>query len=66
MNDVIRATGRRHNIPVVDAADRIPPGRDDFSDFFHFTDVGSEKMAALLAAEVRTARPPDGIGSGGA
>lgn len=66
MNDVIRAVGRAHGDPVVDAADRIAPGPENFADFFHFTDTGSSKMAALLRKAILdlTVSAVDGPGNG--
>ena len=49
MNDAIRSLARKHHDPVVDAANLIAPGPENFADFFHFTDAGSLQMAELLS-----------------
>jgi lysophospholipase L1-like esterase len=49
MNDAIRQVAHQDNIRLVDAARRIPPGRQNFADFSHFTNAGSAVMASLLA-----------------
>ena len=52
-NAVLRRAARTRHLPVVDAARQIAPGSANFSDFFHFTDRGSARMAQLLADAVR-------------
>jgi hypothetical protein len=54
MNAVIRNEARRFDVPLVDAANLIPPGPVDFFDSFHFTDAGSARMASLLTDEIRS------------
>jgi hypothetical protein len=52
-NDVLRRVARAHRgVIIVDAANLIAPGPQNFADFFHFTDRGSARIAALLAAAV--------------
>ena len=55
MNHVVKELGKRYHAPVVDAAEKVPPGPADFYDFFHFTDQGSAQIASLLARTVRAA-----------
>lgn len=52
MGNAVRQEGARRNVPVVDAAREIPPGREDFAEFVHFTDKGSQRMATLVADEI--------------
>ena len=53
MNYVVKELGKRYHAPVVDAADAMPSGPQDFYDFFHFTDQGSAQIAFLLTRTVR-------------
>jgi lysophospholipase L1-like esterase len=48
MNAVIREEARERNLPLVEAAD-VLSGPENFSDWTHFTDLGSSKMAHLIA-----------------
>jgi hypothetical protein len=52
MSDAVRAVGKKNGVPVVDAANLIPPGHKYFAEFVHFTDGGSSALASLVANEV--------------
>ena len=52
MSEVVREVGRRTGVPVVDGANLIPPGRVNFVEFVHFTDVGARTLATLVADEI--------------
>lgn len=47
-NDVTREVGRRHGIPVVDLAREMPKDSELFYDFFHFTNEGADRAAAIV------------------
>lgn len=49
MNDAIRELGRRERLVVIDVTGQIPPGREYFADFVHFTTAGAAVMAARVA-----------------
>jgi lysophospholipase L1-like esterase len=49
MNDAIRDLAKQERILFVDAASEIPPGRQNFADFSHFTTPGASVMASYLA-----------------
>jgi lysophospholipase L1-like esterase len=49
MNDAIRDLARQEHVVLVDAASEIPPGRENFADFSHFTTPGAAIMASRLA-----------------
>ena len=51
MNDAMRSLGASEHIQLVDAAREIPPSRDNFADFCHFTTLGAGLMAWHLADE---------------
>lgn len=51
MSAVVREVGVQRGVPVVDGAKLIPPGRVDFVEFVHFTDVGARTLATLVAKE---------------
>ncbi len=53
MNQVIRETADREDVTLIDIARTIPPGRQDFADFTHFTTAGAGIMAADLAAGLK-------------
>ena len=52
MSAVVREVGAQEGVPVVDGANLIPPGRGNFVEFVHFTDVGARKLATLVANEI--------------
>ena len=52
MSAVVREVGARTGVPVVDGANLIPPGRVEFVEFVHFTDVGARTLATLVADEI--------------
>jgi lysophospholipase L1-like esterase len=54
LNALLRHVARERNLPIVDAADLIAPGAENFADFFHFTDRGGARMASLLTDAVRS------------
>ena len=49
MNDAMRSLVASEHIQLVDAAREIPPSRDNFADFCHFTTRGAGLMASRLA-----------------
>lgn len=51
-NAQLRAAARMYHVVVVDAARLIAPGPENFSDYFHFTDRGSARLASLIAAAI--------------
>jgi lysophospholipase L1-like esterase len=51
MNDAMRSLAASEHIQLVDAAREIPPSRDNFADFCHFTTLGAGLMASRLADE---------------
>lgn len=53
MNDVIRKIALREKLTLIDAAKEIPPGREYFADFVHFTTIGAGVMAADLTAGLK-------------
>jgi hypothetical protein len=57
MSGAVRQVGQTHNVPVVDAAALIAPGRGDFAEFVHFTDAGANALATIVAAQIQ--REPD-------
>ena len=50
MNQVIRETAACEKVYLIDAANKIPPGPEDFADMVHFTTRGAGVMAADLAS----------------
>jgi len=63
MSDAVREEGRVRDVPVVDAAARLPPGPGNFVEFVHFTDAGAEGLAGLVADAVKPeAVRPQGVG----
>jgi len=56
MNDILRETGKRMGVHVIDVVREMPAGRRYYSDFVHFTDEGAERFAHLVAeGMIRTA-----------
>lgn len=49
MSDVVRQTGVRDSVVVIDAASHLQPGPKNFAEFVHFTDDGAHAMASLVA-----------------
>jgi lysophospholipase L1-like esterase len=62
MNQVIREIAVRENLILIDAANEIPPGREYFADFVHFTTTGAEVMAADLTAGLDPVLFPNSYG----
>ena len=50
MNQVTRETAIRENLTLIDAANEMPPGPENFADMVHFTTKGAGVMASVLAA----------------
>jgi lysophospholipase L1-like esterase len=48
MNDAMRSLATADHIQLVDAAAEIPPNREYFADFVHFTTSGANLMASRL------------------
>lgn len=48
----LRRIGARPGSVFVDVASRVPPGREHFADFVHFTDAGALIVAQALAASI--------------
>jgi lysophospholipase L1-like esterase len=53
MNEVIREIAVRENLCLIDAANEMPPGREYFADFVHFTTIGAGVIAADLTAGLK-------------
>ncbi len=53
-NDEIRETGRKNNILVIDLAAQIPPEKEYLYDIVHFTTLGSQRAAEIIAAALIT------------
>ncbi len=52
-NEALRAWGRAHDVPVIDAQSYFEQlSTDLFSDECHFTPQGYERMARMVQAEV--------------
>lgn len=49
MNDAIRDLAKEKQTVLIDAASQIPPGRENFADFSHFTTRGAAVMASRIA-----------------
>lgn len=49
MSEAMRELGASEDIPVIDAARRMPPGERYFVEFVHFTDEGAETLAKVVA-----------------
>jgi lysophospholipase L1-like esterase len=49
MNDAVRSLASAEHVQLVDAAREIPPRREYFGDFCHFTTLGAGLMAKRLA-----------------
>jgi lysophospholipase L1-like esterase len=49
-NESLRTLAAQRGLPLIDAAARIPGGRQTFADFVHFTDEGARQMGDLAAA----------------
>ncbi len=49
MNAAIRKVASEEHVVLIDAAEKIPPGREYFGDFVHFTSTGARIMACCLA-----------------
>ena len=49
MNDTMRSLAAERHIHLVDVAREIPPSREYFADFVHFTTPGATLMASRLA-----------------
>jgi lysophospholipase L1-like esterase len=47
-NDVLRDTGNRESVPVIDLARLLPKSSRLFYDFMHFTPPGSERVAQIV------------------
>ena len=58
-NDIIRDVGEKYRIPVVDLADVVSGRSENFADFSHFTDQGSDRVAKTLAKAVVNLISPD-------
>jgi lysophospholipase L1-like esterase len=52
MSEVVRREAQARNLPLVDAATGIPPGRASFAEFVHFNDSGAHSLASLVAARI--------------
>lgn len=49
MNGAMRQVAAEQHLTLIDAAREIPPGRQNFADFAHFTTTGAHLMAVQLA-----------------
>lgn len=57
MNDALRAVAAEQGVPLIDAAQAIPPTREHFADFVHFTNRGASVMADTLAKALLATLP---------
>lgn len=62
MNQAIRETAACEKLYLIDAANEIPPGPDNFADMVHFTTSGAEIMAADLAVGLKPVLFPQTYG----
>lgn len=51
-NDVIREVAAERNVPLIDLDSALVPDRFDMYDAIHYTDRGSERVAALIAEHI--------------
>ena len=52
-NDVTRSVGRAKEVHIIDLARRLPKDSRLFTDFYHFSPLGAERVAEIVAAELR-------------
>ena len=52
MNEAIRQVAAEQHLVLIDAAVQVPPGKENFADFSHFTTSGARLMAVDLAGEL--------------
>jgi len=52
LNAVVREIAQERGLPLVDAAEKMEPGAENFVEFVHFTDQGAHRLAELIAAGV--------------
>jgi hypothetical protein len=57
MSAVVRQVASANNVPLVDGAAIVPPGKVNFADFAHFTDSGSRILADAIASQVVREEP---------
>jgi lysophospholipase L1-like esterase len=53
LNQVVREVAACENLTLIDAANEIPPGPENFADMVHFTTKGAGVMASDLAAGLK-------------
>jgi lysophospholipase L1-like esterase len=56
-NEALRAYATRESLPLVDASKSLGSQRENFVDLVHFSPVGTERMAKLVAAELEQQMP---------
>ena len=49
LNDVMRKIAAERGLPLIDAAEEMEPGAENFVEFVHFTDRGAHRLAELIA-----------------
>ena len=54
MSAAVRTVAGAREIPLVDAARRMPGGARNFAEFVHFTDAGADELSREVANQVRT------------
>jgi lysophospholipase L1-like esterase len=52
MNEAIREVAAEQGLPLIDVAEKMPPGPEYFVEFVHFTDRGAQTMAGIIANEL--------------
>jgi hypothetical protein len=57
-NRTVKEVARQTGVEVIDVASQIPKTTEFFADHVHFTSVGSEKMAAIIAQGLSAHYPP--------
>ena len=66
MNDTVRQTAAKFDVPVIELASAIPPSVDFMFDAIHFNEAGSRMAAGVIAEElcdvVKTDLSPSDVG----
>lgn len=53
-NEEIRAVGKKNGILVIDLAAQVPPEKEYLYDIVHFTALGSQRAAEIIASALQT------------
>jgi lysophospholipase L1-like esterase len=52
-NQKTRQVGKKHDVPVVDLAARMPKNSNLYYDLFHFTNQGAEAVASIIFNDLK-------------